>query len=90
MIAASALWIICLPISSRQVAISASAVLSISRSASVSSPGVGIWPSQFLTIIDSERLARLPIPLARSALIRIPIASSLQKPSWPKEISRIR
>ncbi len=40
-------------------------------------PGVGILPSQFLKIIDSERCARLPRLFARSALMRLTIASWL-------------
>jgi hypothetical protein len=46
-------------------------------SSSVNAPHAGILPSQFLLIIDSERLARLPMPLARSELIRVAIASGL-------------
>ncbi|MNL74153.1 hypothetical protein D3C87_1997270 [compost metagenome] len=77
MMAATALWIACSAISARHVAIIASAVASIALSASVSGPGEGTLPSQFLAIIDSEREARLPIPLARSALMRVAIASAL-------------
>ena len=37
----------------------------------------GTIPSRFLAIIDSDRCARLPNSLARSALVRLMIASSL-------------
>ena len=42
----------------------------------VENPGTGTRPSQFFATIDSERWARLPRSLARSALIRLRI------PSW--------
>ena len=77
MIAASALWICWRPMSSRQAASIVSAEASMASSASLSGPQTGICPSQFLTIIDSDRLARLPMPLARSELMRVAIPSSL-------------
>jgi hypothetical protein len=43
----------------------------------LNAPGSGTLPSQFLAIIDSERCARLPRSLARSALMRLTIASWL-------------
>ena len=42
---------------------------SSARSSSVNSPGSGTIPSRFLATIDSDRCARLPNSLARSALI---------------------
>ncbi|SIH96738.1 Uncharacterised protein [Mycobacteroides abscessus subsp. abscessus] len=52
-------------------------------SASVRSPGCGTCPSQFFAIIDSERWARLPYSLARSAFLRVMIESFVYEPSWP-------
>jgi hypothetical protein len=56
---------------------SPSAAASSSSSSAVNSTGSGTIPSRFLATIDSERCARLPSSLARSALIRPMIASSL-------------
>ena len=48
-----------------------------SRVGSWIAPRFGTRPPQFLAIIDSERCARLPRSLARSALVRLTIASWL-------------
>ncbi len=57
--------------------------------ASMAASGFGTTPSQYRWTIVVARLTRLPRSLARSALYRPRIVSSVKSASWPNTISRI-
>ena len=76
-IAASATWICCVHRLCAPARAAASARSSDRLVGLVQRAALGTTPPQFLAIIDSERCARLPRSLARSALVRLTIASWL-------------
>ncbi len=83
---------LCSDRSAKQASTSATVFCASSGSltSSAASGGAGIFPSQYLTAIVTERLTRLPRSLARSELSLATNASSEKLESRPNTMSRSR